>query len=174
MNTAERLPAVRKLCEIPTPYDWTGENDSLFVQAMREICQWHIEQSPAYAARCAQFDFRPEQLRSVEDCTSIPYFLATVFKYHEILSIPRDQVSLHLTSSGTGGQKSQIFFDPWSIAAPQRMLDWIFEYHGWRTLREPANYLLFTYESEPDTKLGTAYTDHYLCRYAPVESVFYW
>ena len=121
MNTAERLPAVRKLCEIPTPYDWTGENDSLFVQAMREICQWHIEQSPAYAARCAQFDFRPEQLRSVEDCTSIPYFLATVFKYHEILSIPRGFCSKKDPASPSPASSRTSMVSPWTRRTPWGM-----------------------------------------------------
>ena len=37
----------------------------------------------------------------------------------------------------------------------------------------PHNYLLYTYETEPDSKLGTAYTDNYLCKFAPIKEGFF-
>jgi hypothetical protein len=54
----------------------------------------------------------------------------------------------------------------------QRMLDRIFESNGWSTPREKTNYLLYSYETELDSKLGTAYTDNFLCKYAPAADVF--
>jgi phenylacetate-coenzyme A ligase PaaK-like adenylate-forming protein len=89
------------------------------------------------------------------------------------LSIPIDEVFLHLTSSGTSGQKSQIFFDEWTIKSAQNMVDWIFKYYGWITPESKCNYILFSYETESSSKLGTSYTDNFLCKYAPINEVFY-
>lgn len=85
----------------------------------------------------------------------------------------KDKIATHLTSSGTLGQKSQMFFDDWSLSAPQRMIDFIFAENGWITPETKTNYLLYSYQTEADSKLGTSYTDNFLCKYAPVNEVFY-
>jgi Acyl-protein synthetase, LuxE len=89
-----------------------------------------------------------------------------------VLSIPKTKDLMHFTSSGTTGQKSQIFFDHWSFKAGQRMVDSVFNDLGFITPKQKTNYLLYSYETEPDSKLGTAYTDNYLCKYAPVAKSF--
>lgn len=167
-----RLDAVRRLCEIEDPYRADEASDALFVSAMKQNIEWHVERSPFYRRFLAQAGFSAAELSTPADCERIPSLPAVFFKSHEIVSISRDQVELHLTSSGTTGQKSQMFFDGWSIRAPQRMVEFIFQKNGWIS-REPANYLLYTYETEPDSKLGTAYTDNFLCSFAPVKSAFY-
>jgi phenylacetate-coenzyme A ligase PaaK-like adenylate-forming protein len=90
-----------------------------------------------------------------------------------VLSVSRENIYLHLTSSGTTGQKSQIFFDEWTIKSAQRMIDRIFNYYEWNNPKQKANYILFSYETEASSKLGTAYTDNFLCKYAPVNKVFH-
>jgi len=178
MTTAElRVPgpslsSVEKLCAIRTPHRSDAEADSLFVVAMREAVDWHQERSPFYRKLLAQRGFQTSAIHTIADCARIPFVPANFFKSHEVLSIPREEVFLHLTSSGTTGQKSQIFFDEWSIRAPQRMIDFIFDAHGWTTPQTPVNYLLYSYETENGSKLGTAYTDHFLCKYAPGREVF--
>lgn len=169
------LDAIQKLCDISSPYDSYNqpETQALFVQAMQQNIHWHRERSPFYRKLLESKGFKSEQLRSVEDCAKVPFILANFFKNHEILSIPKEQVSLHLTSSGTTGQKSQIFFDSWSIQSAQRMVHYIFDTYGWNTPNVPTNYLLYTYETERNSKLGTAYTDNFLCQFAPVNEVFY-
>jgi phenylacetate-coenzyme A ligase PaaK-like adenylate-forming protein len=142
------------------------------VKAMLESVAWHRERSPFYEKHAAASGFRPDEIRTVADCAKIPFVLANFFKSHEVLSIPKGEVFAHFTSSGTTGQKSQIFFDRWSMRSGQRMLDWIFDRNGWNTPSSRTNYLLYSYETEPDSKLGTAYTDHFLCRYAPAKDLF--
>lgn len=66
-----------------------------------------------------------------------------------MLSIPREEVELHLTSSGTTGQKSQMFFDHWTIRSAQRMVARIFERNGWITPDQEVNYLLYSYVKPP-------------------------
>lgn len=166
------LGAVERLCGLVDPYaPASAELDALFLEAMREITAWHRERSDFYRRVCAKASFAPAQLRTISDLTKIPSIPAEFFKTREVLSIPREAVTLHLTSSGTTGQKSQIFFDDWSIGSAQRMVDFIYEKHGWVS-SEPVDYLLFSYETDAASKLGTAYTDHFLCKYAPAQRVF--
>ena len=164
-----RLAAVARLCESADPYRL---DDSLFVEAMREAVTWHRDRSPFYRERLARAGFTPEGLRTLADALETPFVLASFFKMHEILSVPREQISVHLTSSGTTGQKSQIFFDDWSISAAQRMVEFIFNAEGWNTPETAVNYLLYTYESGLAAGLGTSFTDHFLTRFAPVHRAF--
>lgn len=167
-----KLPAVQKLCDIKDPYKDQKVDETLFIQAMKEIVHWHIEKSDYYRDLAKSQNFSIDQLKTLEDCLKIPHLWAHFFKGNEILSVPRSEVFLHLTSSGTTGQKSQIFFDEWTIRSAQRMVDWIFEKNGWVSPNQKCNYILFSYQTEASSKLGTAYTDNFLCKYAPVNEVF--
>lgn len=166
------LPNVQELCDISQPYEVSERADNLFVVAMQEISRWHCLHNDFYRKLVEMRKFDPAAIKSIENCANIPFVLANFFKLHEQLSIPRERVTLHLTSSGTSGQKSQIFFDDWTLPVAQRMIDFIFDYYGWITPDTPVNYLLYSYETEANSKLGTAYTDNFLCKYAPVNSVF--
>ncbi|MFI5360360.1 MAG: acyl-protein synthase [Elusimicrobiota bacterium] len=168
----ERLSAVQSLCELSDPFAHGPERDALYVRAMLESVAWHRARSPFYNKHASAQGFKSESVKTVADCAKIPFVLANFFKSHEALSIPKDRVFAHFTSSGTTGQKSQIFFDEWSLRSGQRMLDWIFARNGWSTPEQKTNYLLYSYETEPDSKLGTAYTDHFLCKYAPAQDIF--
>lgn len=168
----QKLPHVQELCERSDPYENFLESDELFLKAMREISQWHIDKSPFYKDLAASQKFSSKEVKSMNDCLKIPHLWAHFFKGNEILSIPPSEVFLHLTSSGTTGQKSQIFFDEWTIRSAQKMVDWIFEKYNWVTPEQKCNYILFSYETEASSKLGTAYTDNFLCKYAPVNEVF--
>lgn len=164
--------AVQKLCDIDTPYETTKELDQLFIEAMREIVLWHQSHSEFYKNLLVKSKFSIQQIQKIQDLPLIPGLWAHFFKSHEIISIKSSDIYLHLTSSGTQGQKSQVFFDAWSLQSAQRMVDWIFAHYNWIDDKTKTNYLLFSYETEASSKLGTAYTDNFLCKYAPVERVF--
>ncbi|MBX9688301.1 MAG: hypothetical protein K2X27_16450 [Candidatus Obscuribacterales bacterium] len=166
------LKSVQALCEISSAHACSTENDALFVDAMKEILRWHVQRNKFYARLLNQKNFEIDSLKSIEDCAEVPFVLANFFKLHKELSVPEEEISLHLTSSGTSGQKSQIFFDDWSLQSAQQMIDFIFLENGWSSPDKAANYLLYSYQSEADSKLGTAYTDNFLCKYAPVNRVF--
>ena len=166
------LSSVQRLCEISNPYAHGPDERRLFVKAMAQSVEWHRARSPFYRKLVEASGFRTSSLKTIQDCARVPFVLANFFKSHETLSIPRSKVHAHFTSSGTAGQKSQIFFDSWSIRSGQRMLDRIFAHRGWTRPAERTNYLLYSYEVESDSKLGTAYTDNYLCRYAPAAGIF--
>lgn len=170
---SSELSSVQKLCDLSTPYKTSASAEDLFMKAMIEITDWHRQKSSFYKSLLEKNNFLISSLKNSEDLLKIPPLWAHFFKAYEVLSVPRQNVTLHLTSSGTQGQKSQVFFDEWSIGSAQRMLDWIFDHYGWITPQQKCNYLLFTYETEASSKLGTAYTDNYLCKYAPVNQAFY-
>jgi phenylacetate-coenzyme A ligase PaaK-like adenylate-forming protein len=167
------LKEVIKLCSINSPYENFSHSEKPFVKAMKEICEWHREHSDFYKKLLEVESINLDEIETVEDCLKIPHLWAHFFKTHELLSVPTADVYLHLTSSGTSGQKSQIFFDERTIKSAQSMVDGIFEYYGWITPKQKCNYVLFSYETESSSKLGTSYTDNFLCKYAPINEVFY-
>ena len=166
------LKNVQVLCDLENPYDNFLESDEIFIKAMKEITSWHIDKSYFYKKLVASQKFKIEEIESIEDCIKIPHLWAHFFKGNEVLSIPPADVFLHLTSSGTTGQKSQVFFDEWTIRSAQRMVDWIFEKYNWVNPEQKCNYILFSYQTEESSKLGTSYTDNFLCKFAPVNEVF--
>ncbi|MYU05639.1 acyl-protein synthase [Streptomyces sp. SID8366] len=159
------LGQVQRLCDLADPYATGAEADGLFAAAMAEANAWHTERSPFLAALLQDQAEIPAP--TVGDGVRTPLVPAAFFKRHEALSVPRDEVFLHLTSSGTTGQKSQMFFDRWTIRSAQRMVARIFDHYGWITPDRPVNYLLYSYEPAPSLKLGTSFTDNYLCDFAP-------
>lgn len=167
------LKNIQTLCDINSPYDYSLADDELFLLAMRENISWHCERSSFYRNLCQKEKFSIDQLRTIQDLVKVPHVFANFFKRNVVKSIGEDDVTLHLTSSGTTGQKSQMFYDEWTIKSAQRMVEWIFNYYGWITPDQKTNYLLYTYEPEEGSKLGTAYTDNFLCEFAPVKEVKY-
>lgn len=167
-----KLSLVEELCTIRDPYSDFSQSDELFTKAMKEITSWHMEKSPFYKDLCKSENFSVNNIKSLDDCLKIPHLWAHFFKGNEILSVPPSDIFLHLTSSGTTGQKSQIFFDEWTIKSAQSMVDWIFEKYNWVEENQKCNYILFSYETEASSKLGTAYTDNFLCKYAPINEVY--
>jgi len=166
------LKSVQSICDLIHPFKFAPDHSERFVAAMREITTWHAKNSGLYSRILEQERFDPQSIHGEEDLARIPLIPANFFKTHEVLSVPESAVAMRFTSSGTSGQKSQMFFDEWSLRSGQRMVDFTFESMGWVSADQPHNYLLYTYETEPDSKLGTAYTDHYLCRFAPVRNLF--
>ncbi|MEJ8639924.1 acyl-protein synthase [Streptomyces sp. MS2.AVA.5] len=159
------LGHVQRLCDVTSPYATGAGTDELFAAAMAEANAWHARRSPFFASLMQ--DPAEVPAPTVGDGVRTPLVPAAFFKRHEVLSIPRNEVFLHLTSSGTTGQKSQMFFDEWTIRSAQRMVARIFDHYGWITPDQPVNYLLYSYEPARALKLGTSFTDNYLCEFAP-------
>ncbi len=197
---SQLLKHVEALCLLDEPYNHR-DYEELFNRAMREITVWHAQKNSFYA-RLVE-DRKTDLSMEGFAWQDTPFVWAPFFKTHEILSLRREDVFLHLTSSGTSGQKSQVFFDHWSIRSAQRMVDRIFIHEGWSrenerqssstqtymstslpaslaneaatsaSREEPSDYLLYSYETEPSSKLGTSFTDNFLCKYAPIHQVCY-
>jgi phenylacetate-coenzyme A ligase PaaK-like adenylate-forming protein len=170
---AGQLKNVQDLCDINLPYQDVSSTNKLFAKAMRDISFWHYENSTFIKKYYDTEKFNPSVINDIQDISNIPFIFANFFKHHEIKSIDDSKIFLHLTSSGTTGQKSQMFFDEWTIKSAQRMVADIFNHYEWITPNQKCNYLLYTYEPVEQSKLGTAYTDNFLCGFAPINNVFY-
>lgn len=163
------LSSVRKLCDIP-PYETGANVDQVFAEAMNEANTWHAERSEFFGALWSRDSVVH---RDGRDLGRQPFVHAHFFKMHEIRSVPESEVTVRLTSSGTSGQRSQMFFDRWTMRTGQRMLARIFDHHGWIDDTSPVDYLLFNYQPTPGFSVGTAFTNNYMCSFAPARSIHY-
>lgn len=165
---AGEVPAsVREFCGISAAYEPDERHDALFLHAMRDIIAWHIERSPWYAEFIRRSGTDPQRLHTLADALALPPVHANFFKAHEIRSVPMSQVVAHLTSSGTTGQKSQIFFDEFSLSNARSMVDRCLGERGLAS-PDPAHYLVNGYEPYEGLKIGTSNTYQFLTSYAPV------
>ena len=99
------------LLEYTNVYDVIGTRDT-FLGAMRETVAWHCERNEFYRKLLERHGIKPDTIEKKEDdLIKLPPIHANFFKSYESLSIPREEVVVHVTSSGTTGQKSQMFFD---------------------------------------------------------------
>ncbi len=164
----------RALLRYDDIYDQPGSSAD-FVKAMRSAVAFHAGRNEFYRNWLARHGIAAEQIQSENDLPRLPPIPANFFKQYESLSIPRDQVTVHVTSSGTSGQKSQMFFDQASWDFGQEMVGRSMRYFGFVS-DSPCNYLLYTYEpaDKPGQgELGTAKTDQGLMQYAPGREVVY-
>lgn len=140
--------------------------------AMKEAVDWHYRENDFFRSLLDQNLFLPDAMTSPDCLEQLPFIHVNFFKQRELMSISKSDVQVHLTSSGTTGQKSQVFFDEGSLRRAMAMVDRIFESYDWVTPQQKTNYLLLTYETHTENQLGTAYTDYHLCRFAPVNRLF--
>ncbi|GAA2495725.1 MULTISPECIES: acyl-protein synthase [Actinomycetes] len=163
------LPRVQELCSVSDPFRADAAADELFVAAMREINAWHALRNPLFGALWKEAGAPDPD--SVGQVAELPYIHVNLFKRHALSSIEDDAVALRLTSSGTGGEKTEIGFDAWSIGAAQRMDAWTVKALGLIDVERPANYLVLGYEPDPRLTMGAAHGLNELCDFAPVASV---
>ncbi|MGC9456346.1 MAG: hypothetical protein ACP5DC_02380 [Halothiobacillaceae bacterium] len=164
--------AIVGFCSGSSPYLPNEATDEAFVEAMRAVTALHMARSPWYGRFARANGVDPDRIRSLSDALALPPVHANFFKAHEIRSIPRDQVKVHLTSSGTSGQKSQMFFDEFTITHARRMVDACMRERG-VVSDAPANYLVNAYEPYEGFEVGTSNTNQYLMSLAPVADQFW-
>ncbi len=160
MPTArERLFAYRQI------YDLAG-TDALFTQAVRENLAHHIAGCSFYRDLLASRGFDPASLQTAADCARIPVVPASFFKYHTAVSLPMGDMAVHATSSGTQGQKSQMWFDQQSIDDGIRMVTSVVKHYRFFSL-QPTNYLMLGYQPAPGNETGAISTAMGMTRFAP-------
>ncbi|ROM73089.1 acyl-protein synthase [Pseudomonas brassicacearum] len=164
------FPHADALCALPQPYSPESIPPGLFDRAMAEISLFHSHHTPGYEDWLNANGVAAQDLEHLTDWSLLPPIYASYFKQRMLLS-PTAENALELTSSGTSGQKSRMRYDERSMAAAQGMVARIFDHYGWTTNDSPCNYLLLSHEPEPANRLGTAYTDQFLCRFAPANRV---
>ncbi len=144
-----------------------GEKNRLFLEAMRENYRLQYDQQPYVRALSARYGFGPGDLKHPEDVYDVPPIFVETLKIHRFLSVPEEEVALTLTSSGTGGQKTQALFDAAAVDRIQRISARIFQDIGFCSDR-PAGYLMFSYAREDAHEVGTSWSDEQEMSCAPV------
>lgn len=165
MTAREKLFAYSKI------YDQKG-SETLFLEAMRESINHHRTHCEFYDKLLKDRNFSSEQIKSIEDCGKIPTITSEFFKHHEVLSVKKEEIEIHATSSGTQGQKSQIFLDSASIKLGTKMAIKAIKHHGLISII-PTNYLILGYEPKEGNDMGNVKIALGMTRFAPVkEKVF--
>ena len=164
--------SVQHFCGQQTPYLPDKSTDASFIEAMIDITRWHRQRSPWYRGLLATHGVQVERLSTMADLIALPPVHADFFKTHEVLSVPESEVTAHLISSGASGQKSQMFFDSFTMHGARRMVDDAMQARGVVSSRS-TNYLVNAYEPYDGLRAGSSSTYQYLLRYAPASKVFW-
>lgn len=165
MIAREKLFAYKQI------YDQVG-SEGLFLEAMKESIEHHRAHCEFYRKLLDRQGFSSMAIQSTKDLRKIPTIPAHFFKYHEILSISKKDIAVHATSSGTQGEKSQIFLDSPSIHLGTKMAIKAMKYHGFISLI-PTNYLILGYEPKEGNEMGNVKVALGMTRFAPAkEKVF--
>lgn len=154
------------------PFIFSDENRNLFFESFKENCFFHYKHHEFTKKFWNKLGFHPEQLKEEKDLSDIPGTMVHLFKEHELCSVPKRDLILTLTSSGTGGQKSQQFLSQESLDNVKRLALRIHEALGMASERE-YNYLCFTYDPKIANDLGTAFTDELLTNFTGKKEIYY-
>lgn len=156
---------VDNVCQIQDPLQWSQEKVAEMVAACQEMATFHYQSSPVIRGLYDRRKFKPDHIKVEEDITKIPPLGVHAMKYNLLLSMPADKAVLKLTSSGTKGMKTQIWFDENGLRRVQRMLDVLWLQEGLIS-DEPTNFMMFSYDPKFAPDLGTAFTKKNQMRFA--------
>ena len=85
------------------------KKEELLTKTLKELTLFHDENCKEYGKILDSLAFNPQKIKSYYD---IPYLPVRMFKEYSLKSIPTEQVSKTMTSSGTTGQQvSNIYLD---------------------------------------------------------------
>ncbi|MDA9951116.1 hypothetical protein N9D31_00950 [Oligoflexaceae bacterium] len=163
---------VADICEVESPCVLKGPKIDLMVRACQEMAKFHYKNNKVIRFIYDKNKFKPESIESYTDLIRIPAIGVTAMKHHLLTSLPEEECVLRLTSSGTHGTKTQIWFDQASLDRCQRMLDVFLEQEG-IVSQTAVNYLVFNYDPADAKDLGVAFTDENQMRFAPIRDKHY-
>lgn len=164
--------ASEQISRITDPLNWTPEKNELFISACREMAEFHYAESSDLKTIYDKRKFQPSQLQTLSDLSLLPSVGVQAMKYFLLLSREEEQACLKLTSSGTNGQKTQIWFDEESLSRVQAMLDGLWGQFG-LVSDQPTNYLMMVYDPKAAQDLGIAFSIRNQQRFAPKASEFF-
>lgn len=154
------------------PFDFSEASQKLFRDSFRENALFHYNNHEFTKKLWDRFQFHPDQIQSESDLVDVPGTMVHLYKEHEFKSVPDEKIVLRLTSSGTGGQKSQQFLSLESLTNVKKLAYEIHKSLGMVSDKE-YNYLCFTYDPKVANDLGTAFTDELLTNFTGKAEVYY-
>jgi phenylacetate-coenzyme A ligase PaaK-like adenylate-forming protein len=154
------------------PFDFCQKNKDHFLASFQENALFHYHHHSFTQKLWDKLGFHPDQLKTEADLAKVPGTMVHLFKEHEMCSVPKEELALVLTSSGTGGQKSQQFLSQESLDNVKKLAYNIHQSLGMADSRK-YNYLCFTYDPAIANDLGTAFTDELLTNFTGKNDVYY-
>lgn len=171
MNMTTNLDSIDPLFDTD-PFDYSPQNIAQFFSSLRASAEINLRGNDYLSRLWSKHNFTPSLIKSDADLANMPFIMVHLFKQFELKSCPDAQVALNLTSSGTSGQKSQIFLDQASLARVKKLAYQIHKSLGMCS-EEEVHYVCFTYDPKVADHLGTAFTDELLTSFTQKSSVFY-
>lgn len=174
VNTPKKLtfPAMDRWVQESDVLQASPQNDEYFLAAVRENALFHQRNNSVVAHLYERHQFNPEQLLTIKDLEKLPSIGVAAMKFHLLLTLPETQATLVLTSSGTRGQKTQIWFDADSLERCQNLLRSL-----WRAEKlidsRKTHYLCFVYDPAQANNLGIAFSEENQQQFAPKDQVYY-
>jgi len=153
-------------------FDFSDANRKLFVESFREACWAHFRGNDAFRAFWTSAGLDPDAMVDEESLEKAVPIMVHLFKERELVSVPADDIVLRLTSSGTGGQKSQMLLNRRSLDRVKRAAWKVHEGLG-LTGSDTVDYICFTYDPHVAKDLGTAFTDELLTSFTGRGEVHY-
>lgn len=138
------MTARSKLFSMTDPYG-TTESNILFLNAVKENCEFQYGHCPVYKTILDHMEFTPDKLRSYDDISELPFIPTLFFKRHEFYSMPERKMRLKATSSGTSGKMSHLGFETGSLLCAMKMLWTLGRIHRLFSA-VPANYVILGYK----------------------------
>lgn len=154
------------------PFDYSVASQKLFLESFKENAAHHYAKHPFTRRLWDKLAFHPGQIETENDLSRVPGTMVHLYKEHELCSVSKKELVLTLTSSGTGGQKSQQFLDQRSLDNVKKLALSIHQSLGMASSKE-YNYLCFTYDPKVANDLGTAFTDELLTNFTGKREVYY-
>lgn len=161
-----------RLCREQMPLNWSDGSSELMVGACREMAVFHASNCSDIQKLYSIKGFAPESLKTEADIARIPPIGVTAMKYFLLLSKPESEACLKLTSSGTRGQKTQIWFDQQSLDRVQSQLSTLWAQEALVSELQ-TNYMMMVYDPEEAKDLGIAFTLKNQQRFAPAKNTWF-
>ena len=154
------------------PFDHSAASQQVFRESFAACAAIHYDCNDFFRGLWQRAGVKPEDVRSESDLMQVPSIMVNLFKEYELMTGPHSDIVLNLTSSGTSGQKSQIFLNQASLDRVKK-LAWEIHAALGMTSDDEVNYLCFTYDPKVATNLGTAFTDELLTSFTKKREVYY-
>ncbi len=161
-----------KLFELKEAVNHTPNSDKIFLDATKEAWKFHYANNEVYKKICDSEEFNIQKIKTLDDLSLIPHLMVDVFKWYELLSIKKEDISVTFTSSGTSGQKSHISWDEGSHQRQDMMRTKIMQSYGLES-DEEVNYLIFAYAPEVSESKGAAHAHQMYTTFAPAKEKFF-
>lgn len=160
---------INELCSQIESFDLNTTSEKLFIDAMIENYSFQLENQSYIKYLYDKSNIDINSIKSIDDIFNIPPLFVETMKYHGFCSVKPEDIHMTLKSSGTGGQKTQSFFDKDSTTRLETLSYNTFKKMGY-TSSKPVHYFVMAYDIRKASDVGTSWSDNFVMSLAPSKS----